>query len=75
MLTEEGIEFVTEANIGVDVDVNVLRANTDAIVLALGATVPRDLPVKGRELNGVHYAMEFLTKNQKRLLMAKVILR
>eukprot|EP00618_Florenciella_parvula_P035949 CAMPEP_0119478906 /NCGR_PEP_ID=MMETSP1344-20130328/8422_1 /TAXON_ID=236787 /ORGANISM="Florenciella parvula, Strain CCMP2471" /LENGTH=573 /DNA_ID=CAMNT_0007513113 /DNA_START=68 /DNA_END=1789 /DNA_ORIENTATION=+ len=71
MLIEEGIEFVTEANIGVDIDVNVLRANTDALVLALGATVPRDLPVNGRELKGVHFAMEFLTKNQKRLLMAK----
>ena len=62
---------MTEANIGVDIDVNVLRANTDALVLALGATVPRDLPVNGRELKGVHFAMEFLTKNQKRLLMAK----
>ena len=49
-MTEEGIEFVTEANIGVDIDVNVLRANTDALVLALGATVPRDLPVKVRSL-------------------------
>ena len=69
LLTEEGIEFVTDANIGVDIDVNVIKANSDALVLAMGATLPRDLPIKGREASGVHFAMEFLTKNQKRLLM------
>ena len=69
LLAEEGIEFVTDANIGVDVDVNVLRANSDALILAMGATLPRDLPIEGRDANGIHFAMEFLTKNQKRLLM------
>jgi NADPH-dependent glutamate synthase beta subunit-like oxidoreductase len=57
LLREEGIEFVTNANIGQNVDINELRANNDAIVLCMGATKPRDLPVPGRELKGVHFAM------------------
>ena len=57
LLREEGIEFVTNADIGKSVDVNELRANFDALSLCLGATKPRDLPVPGRELNGVHFAM------------------
>ena len=71
MLSEEGIEFVTNANIGVNIDINDLKANNDAIVLAIGSTMPRDLNIPGRELNGIHFAMEFLTKNQKRLLMTQ----
>ena len=71
LLREEGIDFVTNADIGGNVDVNELRANYDALALTVGATKPRDLPVPGRDLKGVHFAMEFLTKNQKRLLMTK----
>jgi len=71
LLREEGIEFVTNADIGVTVDVNEVRANYDAMALCLGATKPRDLPIPGRNLKGVHFAMEFLTKNQKRLLLTK----
>jgi len=71
LLREEGIQFITNADIGKNVDVNELRSNYDALALCLGATKPRDLPVSGRELKGVHFAMEFLTKNQKRLLMTK----
>lgn len=57
LLRQEGIEFVTSADIGKNVDINELRANNDALVLAMGATKPRDLPVNGRELKGVHFAM------------------
>jgi len=57
LLREEGIEFITNADIGKNVDVNELRTNFDALSLCLGATKPRDLPVPGRELKGVHYAM------------------
>lgn len=71
LLREEGIEFVVNADIGNTIDVNELRANFDALCLCVGATKPRDLPVPGRQLKGVHFAMEFLTKNQKRLLMTK----
>lgn len=57
LLRQEGIEFITNADIGKNVDVNELRANYDALTLCLGATKPRDLPVPGRELNGIHFAM------------------
>lgn len=53
LLAEEGIEFVTGANIGVDVDVNDVRAACDALVLTVGSTKPRDLPVPGREVRAV----------------------
>ncbi len=71
MLAEEGIEFVTNANIGVDIDIDGLKSSNDAVILTVGSTMPRDLEIPGRELNGVHFAMEFLTKNQKRLLMTQ----
>jgi len=71
LLREEGIEFITNADIGKNVDVNDLQNNYDALCLCLGATKPRDLNVPGRDLKGVHFAMEFLVKNQKRLLMTK----
>lgn len=69
LLEEEGIEFVTNTEIGKDVEVQDLKAHCDALVLTVGSTVPRDLPVPGRDAKGIHFAMEFLTKNQKRLLM------
>ncbi|HEY7138217.1 MAG TPA: glutamate synthase subunit beta [Acidimicrobiia bacterium] len=56
----EGTEFRTEANVGVNVPVDELRRDFDAIVLAGGATQWRDLPIDGRELDGVHQAMEYL---------------
>lgn len=71
LLADEGIEFVTNANIGVDIDVQDLKANSDAVILCVGSTMPRDLSIPGRDLQGVHFAMEFLTKNQKRLLMTQ----
>jgi glutamate synthase (NADPH) small chain len=57
MLRQEGIEFVTNANVGANVEVDELRNNHDALVLCMGSTKPRDLPVPGRELKGVHFAM------------------
>jgi glutamate synthase (NADPH/NADH) small chain len=56
----EGTEFRTNATVGENVDIEVLLASYDAIVLAAGATAWRDLPVPGRELNGIHQAMEYL---------------
>lgn len=56
----EGTEFRTNADVGGAVDIEVLRASHDAIVLACGATSWRDLPVPGRELKGIHQAMEYL---------------
>ncbi len=56
----EGTEFRTRIDVGVDITVDKLRADHDAIVIATGATAARDLPIPGRELNGIHQAMEFL---------------
>ncbi len=66
-LTAEGITFVTGANVGVNLDAKQLTEDFDAVLLACGATKPRDLPIPGRELRGIYPAMEFLTSNTKRV--------
>jgi glutamate synthase (NADPH/NADH) small chain len=66
LLQAEGVLFRTNANIGVNVAVEELRAQFDAIVLTGGATRPRDLPVPGRELKGIHFAMDYLTFQNRR---------
>ena len=63
----EGVEFVTNAHVGVNVPVEDLRRDFDAILLAGGAEQPRDLPVPGRELNGIHFAMDFLPQQNRRM--------
>jgi NAD(P)H-dependent glutamate synthase small subunit len=68
LLRAGGIEFVTHADVGKNVDAAELKAKHDAVVLATGATQPRDLKIAGRELGGVHFAMEYLTANTKSLL-------
>ncbi|DAZ94522.1 TPA: hypothetical protein N0F65_001538 [Lagenidium giganteum] len=69
LLKDEGIVFETNADVGVNVSIEQLRRDNDAVVLCVGSTVPRDVSAPGRELKGIHFAMEFLTKNQKRLLL------
>ena len=66
IMLEEGVMFRTNANVGVNVSVEELRREFDAILLAGGATAPRDLQVPGRELKGVCFAMEFLPLQNKR---------
>jgi glutamate synthase (NADPH) small chain len=66
IMEAEGVRFRTRAHIGVDVPVDELRREFDAIVLAGGSTVPRDLAIPGRSLPGVHFAMEFLTLQNRR---------
>eukprot|EP00899_Mesostigma_viride_P020127 jgi/Mesvir1/28115/Mv04695-RA.1 len=70
IMAAEGIKFVTGAHIGAEGHPSLtdLHAAHDALLLATGATKPRDLPVPGRDLKGVHFAMEFLTANTKSLL-------
>ena len=72
ILKREGVNFVTNADVGGTgenaVDVQEVRSNNDAILLALGAGRARDLPIPSREGDGVHFAMEFLHKNTKSLL-------
>jgi glutamate synthase (NADPH/NADH) small chain len=65
LMAAEGIEFVTNAHIGVDVDVTDLRQKHDALVIATGSTVPRDLPVPGRDLDGIHFAMDYLPQQNR----------
>ena len=60
-MAAEGTEFRTSVNVGVDLTVEQLRSEFDAVVLAGGSTVARDLPVPGRELDGIHLAMDYLT--------------
>jgi glutamate synthase (NADPH) small chain len=68
LMRAEGIEFRTGVKVGEDLTAEELKHDFDAIVLACGATQPRDLPVEGRDLQGIHFAMEFLLKNTKSLL-------
>ncbi|MFT5570454.1 MAG: glutamate synthase (NADPH/NADH) small chain, partial [Cyclobacteriaceae bacterium] len=67
LLAEEGIEFKTATEIGKDISFSALRSKHDAILLATGSTVPRNLSIPGREFSGVHFAMEFLTQQNKRV--------
>jgi len=67
LMEEEGIVFKCHANIGVNVSINDLLREYNAIVLAGGSTAPRDLPVPGRELKGVYFAMQFLKQQNKRV--------
>ncbi len=67
-MSAEGVKFVTSAEVGKNVSVEDLRRDFDAIVLAGGAEHPRDLKVPGRELKGIHYAMEYLPQQNRRCL-------
>lgn len=67
IMEAEGIRFKTNANVGVNVSAVKLVDDHDAVVLCGGSTVPRDLPVPGRDLKGVHFAMEFLEQNNRRV--------
>ena len=76
LLEKEGIEFFTNVNVGVDYKVEDLDKDFDAVCLAGGSTIPRNLEVEGRDLNGIHYAMEYLTqqnKNHKGLSKEEII--
>src|SRR3954453_11230746 len=64
----EGIKFVTNSDVGVNLAAEKLLSEFDATVLCTGATKPRDLPIEGRNLRGVHFAMDFLTQNTRSLL-------
>ena len=64
----EGIKFVTNTEVGASYPAKKLLKEFDAVVLCTGATKPRDLPIEGRSLKGIHFAMEFLAHNTRRLL-------
>ncbi len=68
LMAAAGVRFLTNTEVGVDYPAERLGQEFDAIVLCLGATRPRDLPVEGRELEGVHFAVDFLRDDTRRLL-------
>jgi glutamate synthase (NADPH/NADH) small chain len=68
LMEEEGIKFVCNANVGDNVEPLLLTKDFDAVVLCTGATLPRDLQVEGRQLAGVHFAMDYLTGSTQWLL-------
>ncbi len=67
LMEEAGVEFLTNANVGVNIKVSDLLNEFDAILLAGGSTIPRDLKIPGRDLNGVHFAMDFLEQQNRRV--------
>jgi len=67
VLAAEGIEFRLNAHVGINVPVSSLLDDFDAVILSGGAEQPRDLPVPGRELSGIHFAMEFLEQQNRRV--------
>ena len=64
-MAAEGTEFRTGVNVGVDITVDELRSGFDAVVLTVGSTIGRDLPIPGRELTGIHQAMEYLPQSNR----------
>lgn len=68
VLAAEGIKFVCNTEIGKDISPEQLLEENDALILCIGAGKPRDLPIEGRDLGGIHFAMEFLTANTKSVL-------
>ena len=71
LMASEGVEFIVSTEIGKDLPAKKLVEDFDSVILCCGATKPRDLPIEGRDLKGVHFAMEFLTINTQGLLELK----
>jgi glutamate synthase (NADPH) small chain len=72
LMIEEGVKFQTNVNVGETLSVDQLKEDFDAVVLCGGSTMPRDLPIPGRNLKGVHFAMDFLTQQNRRVAGKKV---
>lgn len=72
VLEAEGIEFVTRTTVGKDYPVASLRKGFDAVCVAVGSRVPRDLPIEGRQLTGIHPAMDYLAQSNRRVAGAAV---
>ena len=66
LMAEEGVVFKTGINIGQDVSAQEIKDEHDAMLLCMGATWPRDLPIEGRKFSGIHFAMEFLQTWQQK---------
>lgn len=65
VMQQQGITFLNKINVGEDLEVDVIRKNYDAVLLCGGSTVPRDLPIEGRDAKGIYFAMQFLEQSNK----------
>jgi glutamate synthase (NADPH/NADH) small chain len=72
IMAQEGVEFITEAHVGVDIPLKSLQEKYDAVVLCGGASLPRDLPIENRDANNIHFAMEFLSQCNSRIEGEKI---
>ncbi len=72
LMEEEGVEIKCNANVGVNISINDLLREYHAIILAGGSTIPRDLSIPGRDLKGIHFAMDFLKQQNKRVSLKEV---
>jgi glutamate synthase (NADPH/NADH) small chain len=72
VMKAEGVKFVMNTNVGVNYKMNKLKDEFDAILLTGGSTIPRDLPIPGRNLKGIHFAMDFLTQQNQRVSDKKI---
>ncbi|MBP9926767.1 MAG: glutamate synthase subunit beta, partial [Cyclobacteriaceae bacterium] len=72
LMIEEGVKFQTKVNVGETLSVDQLKEEFDAVLLCGGSTIPRDLPIPGRNLKGVYFAMDFLTQQNLRVAGKKV---
>ncbi|WP_316805391.1 glutamate synthase subunit beta [Pedobacter nototheniae] len=73
LMKEEGIVFKCNANVGENVEIGTILRDYSAVVLAGGSTIPRDLPIDGRSAKGVHFAMDFLKQQNKRVANREVV--
>ncbi|PSR23329.1 MAG: glutamate synthase [Sulfobacillus acidophilus] len=73
LMQAEGIEFVCNAEVGANYPAEQIRQHFDAVVLCIGATKPRDLPIPGRNLANIHFAMDFLRENTRQLLGGRAV--
>jgi len=67
LMSQEGVKFITDANIGVDIPLSEIQANSDAVIITTGAGNPRDLPIDNRDAKNIHFAMEFLSQANSRV--------
>ncbi|RLA62299.1 MAG: glutamate synthase [Epsilonproteobacteria bacterium] len=67
IMSQEGVEFVCNANVGADISIDEIKVKNDAVIIATGAGNPRDLPIENRDANGIYFAMEFLAQNNRRV--------
>lgn len=71
LMTAEGVTFRTNTHVGIDFDASDLLTEYDALILATGATIPRDLSIPGRNAKGIYFALDFLKQNTQRVLGAE----